>query len=129
MDIIKIAAFALVAAMLSVIIRQYRNDYSMLIGLCAGVMLLGIGVHLIGEIMDSLGLLISSTGIDGSYFEILFKALGITYLVSLASEICQDAGEGAIASKLELAGKAVIMYISLPIFMTVFKMISDLIGY
>lgn len=129
MDIIKIAAFGLVAAMLSVIIRQHRNDYSMLIGLCAGVMLLGIGVHLIGEIMDSLDLLISSTGIDGSYFEILFKALGITYLVSLASEICQDAGEGAIASKLELAGKAVIMYISLPIFMTVFKMISDLIGY
>ena len=39
------------------------------------------------------------------YLTILFKSLGICYIVQLASDYCKDCGENALASQVTLAGK------------------------
>jgi stage III sporulation protein AD len=45
----------------------------------------------------------------------VIKIIGIAYAAEFGSQICADAGEGAIASKIELGGKGLIMAISTPI--------------
>ena len=44
------------------------------------------------------------------------QALGVCFITQLASDACKDAGEGAIASKVELAGKVVILLLAMPLF-------------
>lgn len=50
-----------------------------------------------------------------SFFSLLFKAVGVSLLCSLASEICKGCGETGLASGVESAGKAVILLLSLPV--------------
>ena len=54
-------------------------------------------------------------GVDLRYFQIVVKIIGISYLAQFGSSICRDSGQSAIAEKIELAGKAAVVSLTLPI--------------
>ena len=45
----------------------------------------------------------------------VLKITGIAYIAEFGAEICRDAGEGAIAAKIEMAGKVIIIALAVPI--------------
>jgi stage III sporulation protein AD len=49
------------------------------------------------------------------YFTSVLKITGIAYISEFGAEICRDAGEGAIASKIEMAGKVIIIALAIPV--------------
>lgn len=51
----------------------------------------------------------------GEYFTVMLKGLGIALLTQTGADICHDSGESALASRIELAGKAEILVITLPL--------------
>jgi len=65
----------------------------------------------------------NKANIDIVYLDTVFKILGIAYLTSFCSEICKDAGESSIASKVEFAGKILILTLAIPILMAVMQTI------
>ena len=79
-------------------------------------------------IVDKMEDLISTTGIQAEYTSILLKTLGICFLTQFSADSCKDAGESAMASKVELAGKIFIIVIALPLFEQVAKIALDLIN-
>jgi stage III sporulation protein AD len=62
------------------------------------------------------------------YAGILLRALGVCFLTQIACDTCRDAGEAAIAVKLEIAGKIAVLAISLPLFRQVLGFVSTLLG-
>lgn len=60
--------------------------------------------------------LFNATGLPAEYVMILFKAIGICLLTEIASDTCRDAGETALATKTEIAGKVLVLTASLPLF-------------
>ena len=73
----------------------------------------------LGELIpafDTIRSMMQQVQIDGQYIEILLKSLGICFITQIASESCRDAGESAIASKIELAGKLMLVVLALPMF-------------
>ncbi len=54
-------------------------------------------------------------GVNGEFLGILIKITGISFLTEFASSVCKDAGETAIANKVDLSGKVIIVAISIPI--------------
>ena len=67
-------------------------------------------------------------GLDEGYARILLKALAVCYITQLAADCCRDAGESAIASKIELAGKAAIVAVSLPVFTELAELVTGLVS-
>ena len=65
-------------------------------------------------------------GVDLSYLGIIIKVVSIAYLSEYASAVLEDAGESAIAKKVELAGKIIIFFMALPIIESLFKLIIAL---
>lgn len=61
------------------------------------------------------------------YVETILKIIGIAYIVEFASQITKDAGQGAIASKIEMAGKIIILAMAVPIVTTLIEMILKMI--
>ena len=59
--------------------------------------------------------------------EIVLKALGICIVAELGSQCCRDAGETAIATKVELAAKAALVLMSIPIFQTLLEVAGELL--
>ena len=59
---------------------------------------------------------------------VVVKVLGIDYITDFAAQVCRDAGENGIASKVEMAGKVLIFYVSLPVFTSLIKMLEMLLN-
>ncbi len=61
------------------------------------------------------------------YVETILKIIGIAYIAEFAAQITKDAGQGAIASKIELAGKILILAMAIPILTVMIETIIKLI--
>lgn len=127
MEIIKIVSFALVSLFMVMLFKDRRNDIAVLISLVAGCI---IFLSVVGELNNVL-LFIKSiadkANIDLVYIGIVLKILAIAYLTSFCSEICKDAGAGSIASKVDFAGKILILALAVPILMAVLDSILQIL--
>lgn len=123
MDILKILAFCLITAVLCLIFKQQRQEYAFFISVAAAVMILSVLISRLLPAIEEIKLLISTSGIDGKYFKTAIKALFIAYLTEFTANTCRDFGQSSLASKAELAGRASIFIISIPLLSSVLKTI------
>ena len=128
MNIIIIVSTALIAAILSLILKQYKPEYSLFISISAGILIFLSVLAVIRPIMDFISDLTAQTGLSGVYAEVLIKSLAVCYITQLASDCCTDAGETAIAGKLQIAGKIAILLIALPMFKSLTELVTELIN-
>ena len=128
MNIIIIASAALIAAILSLILKQYKPEYSLFISIAAGILIFLSVLAVIRPIMEFINELTVQTGLSGVYAEVLIKSLAVCYITQLASDCCTDAGETAIAGKLQIAGKIAILLIALPMFKSLTELVTELIN-
>lgn len=128
MDITSIAGIGILSAVLCVIVRQYKPDAALGVSIACGILIMTAVITMLAPSLEAITELADSAGLDSSYAQVLLKALAVCYLTQLASDSCRDAGESAIASKIELAGKAAIAVISLPVFTSLAELVSDLIN-
>ncbi|MBE6574559.1 MAG: hypothetical protein E7652_09255 [Ruminococcaceae bacterium] len=56
-----------------------------------------------------------TSGEYGDYFKVMLKGLGVALLSEAGADLCRDAGESTLASRIELAGKVEILCIALPL--------------
>lgn len=80
-----------------------------------GVIILLMLVGQISGILDLLRNIASKTSINSGFLTILIKITGIAILTEFAVSICKDSGESAIASKVDIGGKVIIVALSMPI--------------
>lgn len=111
---IKYCGIALCALAAILILKGMKSEFSGIVALAAAVILFGVAAVEFYPTLKMLKELISGTSFEG-YMSTLVKALGITLAVQFSAELCRDAGESAIASKLELVGKAEILLLCLPL--------------
>jgi stage III sporulation protein AD len=128
MNILGIAGIAICAAVVAAMLRRYHQEYAVLVGIAAGIVILIEILTSIAPAVQQINRLLSSAGISSQYEVILLKTLGICFLAQFAADACRDAGESALASKMELAGKISIVILSLPLFEQIAKTAVGLIG-
>jgi len=127
MEIMQIVGLGLVAAILSVIIKSQRPEISMQIGVIAGVIIFGLISANIAAIIKLLEELAGKVNMDMVYLLTIIKIVGVAYISQFGAEVCRDAGEGAIASKIEMAGKILIVVMSAPIIVGLLNLLVDLL--
>ena len=128
MDITAIAGLGILSAVLCIIVRQYKPEMALGISTACGVLILIAVVSMLSPSVEAITELTETAGLDEGYAAILLKALAVCYITQLSADCCRDAGESAIASKLELAGKAAIVVISLPVFASLAEIVTKLIN-
>lgn len=115
MEIIKIIGIAFVATFIVMILKQYRPEFSIYISVIAGILIFSIVIVKLSSVIELVKSLSNKLGTNAQYFSLLIKITGIAYLSEFATNICKDSGETAIASKVELAGRIIIIAMSVPI--------------
>lgn len=125
--ILKITTIAVTAALLSLILKQYKPEYTLFLqlGACAGIIILLLTNF--SDISDSIRGLTSISGIDNSSFKSMWKVLGIAIITQFASDLCRDSGESALAGNVELVGKWLILLYSLPFLQMIAKFAAQLV--
>lgn len=115
MDIIKIIGIAFIAVIIIVILKQYRPEFAIYASIIAGVLILTLAFGTLSGIIDMINSISSKTNINSDFLVILIKITGIAILTEFAVSICKDSGESAIASKVDIGGKIIIISMSIPI--------------
>ena len=115
MEIVKIIGIGLIALIIIVILKQYRPEFALYVSLIAGILIIALVLGKISGIIEILKSLASKTSINNQFLILLIKISGIAILTEYAVSICKDTGESAIANKIDLGGKVIIMAMSIPI--------------
>lgn len=115
MDIIKIIGIGLIAVIIVIILKQYKPEFTIYVSICAGAIILGLLMTKLNGIIQLLTQLSNKVSDTNGFLIVLIKITGIAFLTEFAVSICKDAGESAIASKVDLGGKVIIISMSIPI--------------
>ena len=127
MEIAKVIVIALVSVVLISILKQHRPEFATYASAIAGIIILFFAINKIAPIISMLKNITEKMGVTSKFFVILLKITGIAYLTEFSSSVCKDSGETAIASKVELAGKILIISVSIPIITTLMQTLLGLI--
>ncbi|MBQ3037909.1 MAG: stage III sporulation protein AD [Clostridia bacterium] len=115
MDIFAVCALGVVGMLLAVMIKKTRPEMAIAISLITGICVIFYITDGLTEIFSGFYEIVQRSGINEEYFRVAVKVCIIAYITQFASELCKDAGEGAIAVKVELAGKVSIVVMSMPV--------------
>lgn len=115
MEIVQVIAIAFISTFMIMILKQYRPEFSIYISIVAGILIFIVVIAKLTSAIELIKSLSNKLGTNMQYFSLLIKITGIAYLSEFATNICKDSGETAIASKVELAGRVIIIAMSVPI--------------
>lgn len=125
MDIAKIAGIAIVGMLLSVTLRGKSPAAATLIALGATLVMTAMTLSGFEAIFNGFSELIEAGGIEPLYYKSLIKVIGVAYFTDIISGICRDAGEGAVAAKLEIAGRVMILTLTMPVVVRLIEVIIN----
>lgn len=117
----------LIILILSLILKEYRKEYAIYISLIGGLIILAGSLETIGEIIGFINKISVGTSYNKELISLLLKITGISILVQYAVSLCADSGENAIASKIDLGGKVIIISLSIPVISASLTMLMELL--
>jgi len=115
MDIFKIILIALLATVMILIIKQTRPEFEVMVSVITVVILFLFSMDKVGQVVELLNRLADNAGLPKEFLSIILKIVGIAYITEFGANICKDVGETAIASKVQFAGKCVIVVLGISI--------------
>lgn len=127
MEIIKIIGIALVALIVIIILKQYRPEFAIYISIITGVLILLLVIDKLSAIISLLQSIANKASINSTFLSLLIKITGIAFLSEFAVSICKDSGEAAIASKIEIGSKIIIISMSIPIISSLLEIILKIL--
>ncbi len=128
MEILQVVGISLMAAVLLVVLRQQRPEIAVQLSIAVGVIIFLVIVGKVRVVIQLLEDLAFQANVNVYYITTVMKIIGIAYITEFASQICKDAGEGALGAKVELAGKVTIMVLAVPIVLAVLELVVDLLS-
>ena len=117
-NLLRIVALSVTAVSFCLLIKQYRPELALQVSVIAGIVVLLLVLGEAAGIVDQIRTFVERFGLAQWNLDVLFKVTGMAYLSQFAIQICKDAKENAIASKVEIAGRVLILSTAMPLLRT-----------
>ena len=123
MTIMQVVAAGVLSAVLALTVKRQSPEIALIITIAASVLIFIMVLPMLAGAVGLLQNLGSQLDTRVPYVTLVLQILGIAYVAELGAQVCSDAGESAIAAKIELAGKVMIMAAAAPILLDVLSMV------
>ena len=127
MEIIQIVGLGIVVTILVVIIKQQRPELAIQLSIVAGVIIFGMMLGKIVSVINVMKQIAQKSNVSMLYMGTVLKIVGVAYIAEYGAQVCKDAGEGAVASKIEFAAKVIVIVLAIPIIVRVFDNLMKLV--
>lgn len=94
-------------------LKESKKEYCLYVSLIGGMIILFFLIDYLEGIIEFLKNLSDDT--NSEFIYLLIKITGISILTEFAVSICKDSGECAIANKVDLGGKIIVISMSIPV--------------
>jgi stage III sporulation protein AD len=108
--------------------REEQPSWAVLLALAFAAAVLLFLLPEVASVVQALISLAQEGSVGSFYLGPVLKAIGAAYVTSLGVQISEEAGEAAIATVIELAGKLIILFIGLPLLRAVVHTLFGLLG-
>ena len=126
MNIVTFFILAIVSVILLLILKQSKSNVIIPASIVLSIILFKYAFSQLNESFATIKSIVNNTSLD-KYTTTLFKVFGVSFLAEITADICRDSGENTIASRVEFAGKAELILISIPLVEEILKMAEQLI--
>ena len=127
MDIIKIIGIGLISLIIIIIVKQYRPEFVIYVSIIADAIILMLIMDKVSSIINLLTALSNKTVVNNEFLTLLIKITGIAFLTEFSVSLCKDSGETAIANKIDIGGKVIIISMSIPIIASLLETIIKIL--
>lgn len=124
----KLTAIAFVGAISAVFLREKTPQFSMMIALITGIILFALITGELTSILNTLTSYLNASGLEQESVSAVLRILGIGIGAEYFCNVIADAGEHAIAKKMEFGAKVVILMLLLPLVGKVVDTVWSLFG-
>lgn len=126
MGILQVAGIGLIAAMLTLLLRELRASFALPVRLVTTLVLFGAALGLYAPILSRIGALFA-LGEGAALATAVLRAVGIGLICELSAAFCRDLGEGAVAEGILLFGKLDILLLALPLVDELIEIVGELL--
>ena len=126
--IIKLSLMAILFVIVINLLKEQKIEFAVIVTMAASLILLYFICEYLAQIIFSLTDIINKTGIDSEVVAVLFRIVGTGYVCEFAGNVCEDFGNKSMADKISLAGKVIILMLTLPILTKVVDLILTLLN-
>lgn len=127
MEILQITAIAIGGVIMAAVVKSFKPELSIYVVLATVIIIFLMALDKLTSVFQFLGSIYDDMTYGKDFFPIIIKVLVVAYLADFTAQLCKDAGEGAIGGKVELAGKIVIFYLSMPILLAILELINSVL--
>lgn len=115
MSMLKVGAIGVIGALFAVFFQRDKKEYGIYIVVAVSLLIFSSIIGKLEELTNTISTIVGYINIKESYFGILIKILGVTYIAEFSADICKDSGYATMASQIEMFGKITILVLSLPV--------------
>ncbi|EKC63722.1 stage III sporulation protein AD, partial [human gut metagenome] len=108
--------------------KQLRPEYSFLLRIAVLLTVLFSAVAAFSVLSDKIGESIGDAEINTEGLKLMVKTAGVSVVTEIASAVCRDSSETALAKTAELIGKITIAGMILPVIGEIIKLCVSLCG-
>ena len=128
MNMLSLCGFAIVLLIITAPLKKHSKGFYLVLVAVSGIVFIGYILSSAIPLFEKMNSLISSANIPAEYSSALFKSLGICLVSQFTVDACKDAGETALAGKIELASKIAIATLALPILEQIITSTTKILG-
>lgn len=125
--IFKLAILAVCGALFAAFLKPLSPVFAIFTSLACGLLLIYAVLDPVKQIFDALSGFLTAVGVSRNLYVPVIKAVGIAVLVHITAQVCRDAGESALGSKLELAGVIAAIAVCIPLMREVFTLLESML--
>ncbi|MBE7041827.1 MAG: stage III sporulation protein AD [Ruminococcaceae bacterium] len=127
MDMIKLIGIGVTGAVSAILLKEYKPVYAICIAIITSALIFLMTLSEIKYVFSVIDTISQRLSLNSEYIRTIIRIIGFSYLSRFGSEICRDAGQNAIAQKIEFAGKVMIIATSIPILTSVLNLLIGIL--
>ena len=127
-EIIRISVLGMILAVLTVVIRNIKPEYTVAVSICGICLILTSVISSVGNLFEQLISFSSKYSVDDTYVSTVVKVSGISFVCSFAAETCRDSGSAAVAATVETTGRILVVSAVMPLALTLTETVIEIIN-
>lgn len=102
-------------AMVCVLLRAQKPEFRPMVGIAVALAALSLILPELKGAAELMEMLADGSGMGGDSLSVLIRSTGIALIAEAGAQICRDADEQALAGRIELAARVVLLGMAAPL--------------
>lgn len=118
----------LLTCILIIITGKQNKDIALILSIAGTIAVSAISVSFLTPVIDYMKQLSQAASFSTAHLNVLMKATGVGLVAELAATVCSDSGNASLGNVIRLMSSAVILWLSVPVFQALMKLIGSILG-